>query len=859
MTSKRRAEKGRRNKRSGKSTPQESVLKLSVEEKAKICQVVEQKEPISYTSSILEAQRLYEAGKTVESLRLCLSLLKEFGANPLILEIAGNAAYINDQAAVAISLLEKALEIDPGHMPSLKLLFKIAKDVGDTVRAKKIEQKIFQLGACGQHSDIEDKNSASVTDSNSQGSPKGMLSGSERLIYQLHKVQKNIIEDVGLSSDGVGAQDIGAGVEASKKNVALSSRQNKDEYFKDILEMYSVGNLVRALIGCASILEKDPWHADSWHLVGVISAQAGDVEAAEIFVRKAIKISSEVADYYNSLGVILYQRNSLKEAVKAFKSALQLEPQHKDAIMNLDAINVSLARAKGSGTGSVAGSLIHVPQSSADAVSSLCSGMHMTKEFTWLLSHLGDTLDINEVRFRSYNIWPLIRVYLYLNRANMLFGGSGLYALQEIAGKEIVNPLVAAKKNLSGVEPIGQSGRANFLFMTTAGEHQKISEGGPRIHRHLDPLIEAMADMYESKKFQLGELPPSWRYHIPPEKLSLQSTGRSTVSRLSLPDSFISELNLILKRFGCQQAVNKDQLEAWLLNIFRGSDLFSASLPLESTRAVFVRCYYTPAWLSLAIAAKEAGAAIIDVQHARVGPYHGCYTHWTGTINGERDLLPDTFWLWGSPWDACINTGDFADQKNRIVCAGDPWESYSSDFLNKEEVEALNKLTSCYKRVAMVSLTWSRPLPSLFKQAVLKTSGQVLWLVRAHPLDRSSLRELEDWVASEEIKNVELKLASRLPLTKVLSYADSHVTTCSSVAFDAAMLGIRTLFLHEAGFDVMADLISCDMAIFCQSAEELADQVSAGKTQSKSPIWKPLSIDRQGVVKVMKQVFSELK
>lgn len=108
-------------------------------------QPLEQNQLHSGTGPVLEAKSLYEGGKIVEALRLCLAILQEQGPNPEILELAGRAAYANGQTAAAISLLEKALALDAKRVPTLELLLEVAGEAGDKDRVKRIAEALSRL------------------------------------------------------------------------------------------------------------------------------------------------------------------------------------------------------------------------------------------------------------------------------------------------------------------------------------------------------------------------------------------------------------------------------------------------------------------------------------------------------------------------------------------------------------------------------------------------------------------------------------------------------------------------------------------------------------------------------------------
>ena len=52
--------------------------------------------------------------------------------------------------------------------------------------------------------------------------------------------------------------------------------------------IYSSGNFALASEYCQKILDKDPYNADAWHLLGLIAHQLGQDEFAQTLIKNAI-------------------------------------------------------------------------------------------------------------------------------------------------------------------------------------------------------------------------------------------------------------------------------------------------------------------------------------------------------------------------------------------------------------------------------------------------------------------------------------------------------------------------------------------------------------------------------------------
>jgi tetratricopeptide (TPR) repeat protein len=87
------------------------------------------------------------------------------------------------------------------------------------------------------------------------------------------------------------------------------------------------------------ILEEHPDHPDALHLLGVLAYQIGDYDVAEDLIRHAIDSDHAIADYHNNLGEVLRVTGRLDEARQHYQQALSLDPEHENALMNMDKLD----------------------------------------------------------------------------------------------------------------------------------------------------------------------------------------------------------------------------------------------------------------------------------------------------------------------------------------------------------------------------------------------------------------------------------------------------------------------------------------------------------------------------------------
>lgn len=110
---------------------------------------------------------------------------------------------------------------------------------------------------------------------------------------------------------------------------------NADQAFARALEHHRAGRLAEAERGYRRILETEPEHADSLHLLGVIALQTGHLESALALVGRAAALRPDAAACRNNLGQILDRLGRRDEALRCYAAAIELDPGFAEAHNNL--------------------------------------------------------------------------------------------------------------------------------------------------------------------------------------------------------------------------------------------------------------------------------------------------------------------------------------------------------------------------------------------------------------------------------------------------------------------------------------------------------------------------------------------
>ena len=113
------------------------------------------------------------------------------------------------------------------------------------------------------------------------------------------------------------------------------AQQSVDRAFERALEHHRAGHLAEAEKRYRAILQREPQHADSLNLLGVIALQTGNVEAAFELVQRAVALRPDAAVCRNNLGQVLERLGRDDEAASCYAAAIELDPSYAEPHNNL--------------------------------------------------------------------------------------------------------------------------------------------------------------------------------------------------------------------------------------------------------------------------------------------------------------------------------------------------------------------------------------------------------------------------------------------------------------------------------------------------------------------------------------------
>jgi len=110
------------------------------------------------------------------------------------------------------------------------------------------------------------------------------------------------------------------------------------DLFDRAIGHHEAGRIDAAEAAYRQILEVYPDHADSLHLLGLISDQAGQSDKAIELIGRAIALNPEAAPYHNSLGGAYHRLGRLPAAIEHYRRASSLRPDSAEIASNLGTV-----------------------------------------------------------------------------------------------------------------------------------------------------------------------------------------------------------------------------------------------------------------------------------------------------------------------------------------------------------------------------------------------------------------------------------------------------------------------------------------------------------------------------------------
>ncbi len=424
-------------------------------------------------------------------------------------------------------------------------------------------------------------------------------------------------------------------------------------------------------------------------------------------------------------------------------------------------------------------------------------------------------LDLNKFQFKGENVWPIIRMSIYLSStkstssdssfwksAKFLFSGSITYF------RQLLKSLLCKSKY-------------DCVLITTS--HYKVEENGKTYDRIIDPVLNYLKS--RDKKVSVWEFTGKFTYdknisyrsimrpvHGEIYFLSIVNKLVRTIQKQNKLGGDISKLNLLLKQNEIKFTLDAAFMRK-LENIFFQADFFYREMAEHGVKNLFVVCYYDVKCFAAVLAANRLGIGSVDLQHGVQGESHMGYAQWPDVARSSN-LLPTHFYVWD---DNSLQTiYNWKNDNSKILLGSNKWV-----------LDRARKVSNDIILLTLQPIVDS--LPDFVIKIIQQYNGVKKWYIRLHPRQLGEVGRIETILRNAGISDkTEVRKASFPPLTSLLIHTSLHVTFFSSVAIEASYYNIPTYFLSEEHARSYRNYLDKRM-IFCyplDSLNEVVDMVA---------------------------------
>jgi len=131
----------------------------------------------------------------------------------------------------------------------------------------------------------------------------------------------------------------------NERRLAKKAGGGTQDNFNEALRLHQSGQFAEAERLYRQIIARDPRHADSLHLLGVLAYQRGEPLSAIDLIAQAIAINDAIPFFHNNRGLALAALGQIDEAAAHYERALALKADYVEALSNLG--NLRLMQGRG--------------------------------------------------------------------------------------------------------------------------------------------------------------------------------------------------------------------------------------------------------------------------------------------------------------------------------------------------------------------------------------------------------------------------------------------------------------------------------------------------------------------------------
>ena len=279
-----------------------------------------------------------------------------------------------------------------------------------------------------------------------------------------------------------------------------------------------------------------------------------------------------------------------------------------------------------------------------------------------------------------------------------------------------------------------------------------------------------------------------------------------------------------------------------LLNL---KNFFVSKLRQVRPKLVFTTCYYSIDSWALMAACHELGIITVDLQHGQQGSLHQAYGLWGEIPVNGYEIMPNYFWNWRKEDSEAIMQWASGTSKHEAFAVGNLWIN--------EWIQDESEIVQLYDQILNESIDESVDLNLLFTvhldylpefqwEVIRRSPSNWKWWIRLHPSQLDLIDKVKNFVGETRCQ-VDIDLATSLPLYALLRMVNIHFTGWSSTMIEAEQMGVKSIFMDPKGMDFCPNVYQRGNSFLGDNAELVMELI-----ESQNNLVNPISMEEVGFV-----------
>ena len=460
-----------------------------------------------------------------------------------------------------------------------------------------------------------------------------------------------------------------------------------------------------------------------------------------------------------------------------------------------------------------------------------------------------EAMDVTAVRYKGLQLWPYVRMQLWQRLMHPeKYAPPATIGLKHLAGQlsqSFFKPsfyapyLEHTRRHREIIARLTKAGPVDVLLFSKEEDYRDKVKAR-YYNRFIDPIAELIKTKFTYRKIELSsestsKTLPRYEHTLFLDALDYlrRDAQRSLIAAFQKNGDGCrleggGELTRLLASVRFDLALTEEYLMVEAERILHFSRYFREILKLANPKVVFLAGYNSDLSMALVRACKNLGIKSVSIQQSGYGAYHGLYTHWQHLPEEGYTLVPDYFWCWSKIEVEYMMRGrGHVLSPHLPVIGGNLWlEKWAREEFTMPQVLSNTYLKKMDKlqRIILVSLQAKKDcIPDTVIDAIRSAPTEWLWMLRIYPGMEQKIDEITALFADLNIDNVEISMASRMPLYQLLKHIDWHVSEGSTVCVEALRWGVPSVLLNPHAKESFARQLADGVFVTANSSEELIE------------------------------------